>query len=84
VYIETGSDGKPKRKKPMLSKLLESGETHQGKSNPPQSGFLGEAVVRAKATADDADVRRTWVLLGDPAMTISSRIRLRCDPQDLV
>jgi hypothetical protein len=31
---------------------------------------LGEAVVRAKATTDDADVRRTWVLLGDPAMTI--------------
>lgn len=28
---------------------------------------LGEAVRRAKSAADDADVRRSWVLLGDPA-----------------
>ena len=29
---------------------------------------LGEAVMRAKANAGDADVRQTWILFGDPAM----------------
>lgn len=29
---------------------------------------LGEAVMRAKASAPSSDVRRTWILLGDPAM----------------
>ncbi|HKA22599.1 MAG TPA: C25 family cysteine peptidase [Blastocatellia bacterium] len=29
---------------------------------------LGEAVMRAKLTSISADVRRTWILLGDPAM----------------
>jgi hypothetical protein len=27
-------------------------------------------VMRAKASTPDSDVRRTWVLLGDPAMRI--------------
>jgi Peptidase family C25 len=31
---------------------------------------LGEAVARAKATIGDADVRRTWILLGDPTMKL--------------
>jgi len=31
---------------------------------------LGEAVMRAKSGATNTDVRRTWVLLGDPAMRI--------------
>jgi hypothetical protein len=31
---------------------------------------LGEAVTKAKAATSDADVRRTWVLLGDPAMKL--------------
>ncbi|HEX8474132.1 MAG TPA: C25 family cysteine peptidase [Pyrinomonadaceae bacterium] len=31
---------------------------------------LGEAVRRAKATTTDVDVRRTWVLIGDPATRI--------------
>ncbi|MEK6303455.1 MAG: C25 family cysteine peptidase [Acidobacteriota bacterium] len=31
---------------------------------------LGEAVMRSKAAAQESDVRRTWVLLGDPAMRI--------------
>lgn len=35
-----------------------------------QSITLGEAAMRAKAAAGDADVRRTWVLLGDPAMKL--------------
>lgn len=34
---------------------------------------LGEAVVRAKAAIDHDDVRRTWILLGDPTMTLSVR-----------
>ncbi len=29
---------------------------------------LGQAVARAKAATSDADVRRTWVLLGDPTL----------------
>ena len=31
---------------------------------------LGEAMVRAKAATTDADIRRTWVLLGDPTMRL--------------
>ena len=31
---------------------------------------LGEAVMRAKAKAADRDIRRTWILLGDPAIRI--------------
>ncbi|MFY9610165.1 MAG: C25 family cysteine peptidase [Blastocatellia bacterium] len=31
---------------------------------------LGEAVMRAKASTQDSDVRRTWILLGDPTMRI--------------
>ena len=27
---------------------------------------IGEAAMRAKAAADDADVRKTWILFGDP------------------
>jgi len=34
-------------------------------SNP--SLTLGEAVRRTKLSVSDADVRRTWILLGDPA-----------------
>ncbi len=28
---------------------------------------IGQAAVRAKAATDDQDVRRTWILIGDPA-----------------
>jgi hypothetical protein len=31
---------------------------------------LGELIVKAKAQVSEADVRRTWVLLGDPAMKV--------------
>ena len=31
---------------------------------------LGEAVVRAKAAASDPDVRKSWVLFGDPSMRL--------------
>jgi hypothetical protein len=35
-----------------------------GTTDPPVT--LGEAVMRAKALSNDGDVRRTWILLGDP------------------
>ena len=31
---------------------------------------LGDAAVRAKASTTDVDVRRSWVLLGDPTMRL--------------
>jgi hypothetical protein len=31
---------------------------------------LGEAAMRAKAAVTNAEVRRTWVLLGDPTMRL--------------
>jgi Peptidase family C25/Concanavalin A-like lectin/glucanases superfamily len=31
---------------------------------------IGEAVMRAKASVSNSDIRRTWVLLGDPAMRL--------------
>ena len=31
---------------------------------------LGEAVVRAKASVGDQDMRRTWILFGDPTMQV--------------
>ncbi len=31
---------------------------------------LGDAVIRAKATVSDTDVRRTWILFGDPTMRV--------------
>ena len=31
---------------------------------------LGEATTRAKAAVNDGDIRRTWLLLGDPTMRI--------------
>ena len=49
----------------QLYKLLFAGGAGKG-----QALRLGEAIIKAKATTGDADVRRTWVLLGDPAMRI--------------
>ena len=31
---------------------------------------MGEAVTKAKAAISDRDVRRTWILLGDPTMKL--------------
>ena len=36
----------------------------------PQPPTLGEAVARAKAAANDPDVRKSWVLFGDPSMRL--------------
>jgi hypothetical protein len=35
-----------------------------------QSLRLGEAVMRAKEATTDQDVRRTWILFGDPSMRL--------------
>jgi uncharacterized repeat protein (TIGR01451 family) len=37
-------------------------------SNPTIT--LGEAVMRAKAVASDADLRKSWILFGDPSMRL--------------
>jgi len=31
---------------------------------------IGDAVRQAKSAVSDADVRRTWILFGDPTMTL--------------
>jgi hypothetical protein len=31
---------------------------------------LGDAIKRAKGVVSDGDVRRTWILLGDPTMKV--------------
>ena len=31
---------------------------------------LGEAVIGAKSAVSDIDVRRTWILFGDPTMRV--------------
>ena len=38
--------------------------------NRGQAMTIGEAVIRAKGASSDSDVRRTWILLGDPAMKL--------------
>jgi hypothetical protein len=34
------------------------------------SGTLGEAITAAKAAVTDQDVKRSWILFGDPAMSL--------------
>lgn len=34
---------------------------------------LGEAAVRAKAAVSEGDMRRTWILLGDPTTKLQIR-----------
>jgi peptidase C25-like protein len=41
-----------------------------GGNTKNQTFTLGEATMRAKGATADADVRRTWVLLGDPTMRL--------------
>jgi hypothetical protein len=38
--------------------------------NQGQAKTLGEAIERAKSKIADTDIRRTWVLLGDPTMRL--------------
>jgi Peptidase family C25 len=35
-----------------------------------KSGTLGEAILNAKSAVADGDIRRTWILLGDPSMKL--------------
>jgi hypothetical protein len=35
-----------------------------------QAMKLGDATMRAKAAVNDRDIRRTWLLLGDPTMRL--------------
>lgn len=35
-----------------------------------QSFTLGEAIQKAKATISDFDIRKSWILLGDPTMRL--------------
>ncbi len=42
----------------------------QGVGPKGQPLTLGEVITRAKAAVDDGDVRRSWILLGDPMMQI--------------
>jgi hypothetical protein len=35
---------------------------------------LGEVVKRSKAATTDEDIRKTWILLGDPAMTLKYQV----------
>jgi hypothetical protein len=38
--------------------------------NRGEAMTIGEAVKRTKVSLRDADIRRTWILLGDPAMKL--------------
>jgi Peptidase family C25 len=38
-------------------------------ANPSEA--LGQAILTAKSTITDPDVRRTWILFGDPAMVVA-------------
>jgi len=31
---------------------------------------IGEAVMRAKQATSDSDIRRTWILFGDPTLRL--------------
>jgi len=31
---------------------------------------IGEAIMRAKQVVPDADIRKTWILLGDPTLRL--------------
>ena len=55
----TGPDGQVVMNRELVRRLF--GE---------DSLTLGEAAVRAKSGIEDQDVRRTWILLGDPAMRL--------------
>ena len=56
--------GQAEMNRALYKELFSS--SHQGSKGA--EGRLGEAIRRAKAATGDADVRRTWILLGDPTM----------------
>ena len=54
----TDSDVQHPMNKELLNQLFNSSQT------------IGEAVVKAKASESDPDVRKTWILFGDPTLKI--------------
>lgn len=42
----------------------------QSAAEAKQPITLGEAALQAKAAVDDVDIRRTWILFGDPSMPL--------------
>jgi hypothetical protein len=41
------------------------------KAKAPQAGMtLGEITTKAKSSVSNPDIRRTWILFGDPSMTV--------------
>jgi hypothetical protein len=49
--------------------LFQSNQPTKGKA--PQAGMtLGEITTKAKSSVSNPDIRRTWILFGDPSMTV--------------
>jgi hypothetical protein len=38
--------------------------------NRGEAKTIGEAVMRAKSSVSNSDIRRTWILLGDPSLRL--------------
>lgn len=49
-----------------MDQALMNRELYRQLFNQPRAITLGEAVMRAKSSITDSDIRRTWILLGDP------------------
>jgi hypothetical protein len=62
VWASSGFTSQPPQSSMNLALL------HQFAANPHEP--LGRLILQAKAGATDNDVRRTWILFGDPAMRI--------------
>ena len=60
----------------VVNRFHYRGESTAGSLNQSMTGALfgaapltlGDAALAAKQTVDDLDVRRTWILFGDPAI----------------
>jgi len=51
-----------------MDQALMNQELYRQLFNPTQALTVGEAAMRAKASVSNSDIRRTWILLGDPTM----------------
>ena len=54
---------------PMAQALMNQ-ELYRQLFNSSRAMTLGEAMTRAKTSITDSDIRRTWILMGDPTMKI--------------
>jgi hypothetical protein len=59
--------GQAEMNRALYEELFTSGHTG-GKG---AEGRLGEAIQKAKAATSDQDIRRTWILLGDPTLRLN-------------